>query len=68
MQTQFINEAWPDYLKQITGMATTLGKIDANVAAIRAIISENGALYGKIEQLSDDLHSVIFGNQKLQVA
>ena len=68
MQTQFINEAWPDYIKQITGMATTLGRIDANVAAIRAIISENGALYGKIEQLSDDLHSVIFGSNKLNVA
>lgn len=67
LQTQFINEAWPDYIKQITGMATTLGRIDANVAAIRSVISENGALYEKVERLSDDLHSVIFGNQKLQI-
>lgn len=67
LQTQFINEAWPDYIKQITGMATTLGRIDANVAAIRSVISENGALYEKVERLSDDLHSVIFGNQKLHI-
>lgn len=68
MQTQFINEAWPDYIKQITGMATALGRIDANVAAIRSIISENGALYEKVERLSDDLHNVIIGNQKLHIA
>lgn len=68
MQTQFINEAFPDYVKQITGMATTLGRIDANVAAIRSIISENGALYEKVERLSDDLHNVIIGNQKLHIA
>ena len=67
MQTQFINDAWPDYIKQITGMAATLGRIDANVAAIRAVISENGALYNKVERLSDDIHNVIYGSQKLQV-
>ena len=68
MQTQFINEAFPDYVKQITGMATTLGRIDANVAAIRSIISENGALYEKVERLSDDMHNVILGNQKFHIA
>lgn len=67
MQTQFINDAWPDYIKQITGMAATLGRIDANVAAIRAVISENGALYNKVERLSDDIHNVIYGSQKLHV-
>lgn len=68
MQTQFINDAWPDYIKQITGMAATLGRIDANVAAIRAVISENGALYNKVERLSDDIHNVIYGSQKLHVS
>ena len=68
MQTQFINEAWPDYVKQITGMATTLGRIDANVAAIRSIISENGELYKKVATLSDDIHNVIFGSQRLHIA
>lgn len=68
MQTQFINEAFPDYVKQITGMGTTLGRIDANVAAIRSIISENGALYEKVERLSDDMHNVILGNQKFHIA
>ena len=68
MQTQFINEAWPDYMKQITGMATALGNINSNVAAIRSIISENGALYQKVEMLSDDLHNVIFGSQRLHIA
>ena len=67
MQTQFINDAWPDYIKQITGMAATLGRIDANVAAIRAVISENGALYNKVERLSDDIHNVIYGSQRLHV-
>lgn len=67
MQTQFINDAWPDYIKQITGMAATLGRIDANVAAIRAVISENGALYNKVERLSDDIHNVICGSQRLHV-
>ena len=68
MQTQFINDAWPDYIKQITGMAATLGRIDANVAAIRAVISENGALYNKVERLSDDIHNVIYGSQRLRVS
>lgn len=67
IQTQFINEAWPDYIKQITGMATTLGRIDANVAAIRSIISENGALYDKIDSLAEDLHGVILGTKKLHI-
>ena len=68
MQTQFINDAWPDYIKQITGMAATLGRIDANVAAIRAVISENGVLYNKVERLSDDIHNVIYGSQRLRVS
>lgn len=68
MQTQFISESWPDYIRQITGMATTLGKIDANVAAIRSIISENGDLYKKVATLSDDIHNVIFGSQRLHIA
>lgn len=67
MQTEVFNEAWTNYVKQITGMSTTLGQIDSNVAAIRAVISENGALYSKIERLSDDFHNVILGNQNLHV-
>ena len=68
IQTQFINEAWPDYIKQITGMASTLVRIDANVAAIRSIISENGELYERVNDLASDLRSVIYGNQKLHIA
>lgn len=68
MQTQFINEAWPDYIRQITGMSEALGRIDANVAAIRSIISENGALYAKIDSLADDLHGVVLGTKRLHVA
>lgn len=67
IQTTFANEMWKDYIQQITGMGGALTRIDENVAAIRSVISENGALYQKVEQMADDLHNVIFGNERVRI-
>lgn len=68
VKTQFADGMWKDYVKQVTGMNETLARIDSNVAAIRSVISENGALYGKVEQMASDLHNVIFGNERIKIA
>ena len=67
IQTTFTNEIWKDYIQQVTGMGGALMRIDENVAAIRSVISENGSLYQKIEQMAGDLHNVIFGNERVRV-
>ena len=67
IQTTFTNEIWKDYIQQVTGMGGALTRIDENVAAIRSVISENGALYQKIEQMAGDLHNVIFGNERVRI-
>lgn len=67
IQTTFANEMWKDYIQQVTGMGGALTRIDENVAAIRSVISENGALYQKVEQMAGDLHNVIFGNERVRV-
>lgn len=67
LQTAFVNEMWKDYIQQVTGMGGALTRIDENVSAIRSVISENGALYQKVEQMAGDLHNVIFGNQRVKV-
>lgn len=67
IQTTFVNEMWKDYIQQVTGMGGALTRIDENVAAIRSVISENGALYQKVEQMAGDLHNVIFGNERVRI-
>lgn len=67
IQTTFANEMWKDYIQQVTGMGGALTRIDENVAAIRSVISENGSLYQKIEQMAGDLHNVIFGNERVRI-
>ena len=67
IQTTFANEMWKDYIQQVTGMGGALTRIDENVAAIRSVISENGALYQKVEQMAGDLHNVIFGNERVRI-
>lgn len=67
IQTAFANEMWKDYIQQVTGMGGALTRIDENVAAIRSVISENGALYQKVEQMAGDLHNVIFGNERVRI-
>lgn len=67
IQTTFANEMWKDYIHQVTGMGGALTRIDENVAAIRSVISENGALYQKVEQMAGDLHNVIFGNERVRI-
>lgn len=67
IQTTFANEMWKDYIQQVTGMGGALTRIDENVAAIRSVVSENGALYQKVEQMAGDLHNVIFGNERVRI-
>lgn len=67
IQTTFTDDIWKDYIQRVTGMGGALTRIDENVAAIRSVISENGALYQKIEQMAGDLHNVIFGNERVRI-
>lgn len=65
--TRFVNEYWTAYVQQMTGIHSTLENIDANVSAIRSIISENGALYDLIADINDHLSKFANGYEQVHV-
>lgn len=65
--TMFYNEAWPDYVKNMTSGVSYLQNIDSNVLAIRNLMSENGALYEQVRTLRDDLHSIVTQQKHIKI-
>ncbi len=65
--TQFVSEYWGAYMQQITGIHSTLQNIDKNVAAITALMSENGALYDIIASINTHLERYNTGVEKITV-
>lgn len=61
--SQFVAEAWPSYIEQVTAGFQTLGSIDSNVQAIRELLSENGALYMMIESMTSHFDGIVNGNE-----
>lgn len=68
VQLLFYNNAWPEYVKQITASAQSISRIDSNVLAIRQLMSENGALFERINTLRDDLHAIANRQKAISVA
>lgn len=64
---QFIMEVWPSYIEQISGAVRSLNNIDQNVAFIRALLSENGALYMMIDSMKTHFDNIINGNESVAV-
>ena len=64
---QFIMEVWPSYIEQISDAVRSLNNIDQNVAFIRALLSENGALYMMIDSMKTHFDNIINGNESVAV-
>ena len=64
---QFVAEMWPSYVEQVTSAVRSLNNIDGNVASIRALLSENGALYVMIDSMRNHFDAITFGNESVQM-
>lgn len=65
--TQFVSEMWPSYIEQVSSIVSATNRIDGNVAAIRALLSENGALYVMIDSMRSHLDNVTNGNERVSI-
>lgn len=65
--TQFVAELWPSYIEQVTDGVRALNSIDQNVAFIRALLSENGALYEHISSMRTRLDNIANGVDKVVI-
>jgi len=65
--TQYITELWPAYIEQVTVAVKALNNIDTNVALIRALLSENGAIYIMMDSMRAHLDNITNGNESIQV-
>lgn len=68
MLEQFMGEYWESYIGQITAMQTSLNNIDRNVAAIYALMNEQGAMYGLIDSIDSRIRRLANGQDKITVA
>jgi len=60
---QFVSELWPSYIEQVTTLVRGVGNIDANVSAIRTLLSENGAIYMMLDSMRNHFDSITNGNE-----
>ena len=67
LQTQFVTEMWPSYIEQFTQAVSSLNNIDSNVATIRALLSENGALYVMLDSMKSHFDNITNGNERVMV-
>lgn len=65
--TQFISEMWPSYIEQISSAVSSLNGINNNVAIIRELLSENGALYVMLDSMRSHLDNITNGNEQISV-
>ena len=64
---EFITEKWEDYISSLTGSGSHLENIDKNILAIKTLFEQNGDLYNAITRIDNDLHSVIYGQQRVNM-
>lgn len=64
---QFITELWPLYVEQVASAVKSLNNIDQNVAFIRTLLSENGAIYVMIDSMKSHLDNITNGNEQISV-
>ena len=64
---QFVTELWPLYVEQVASAVRSLNNIDQNVAFIRALLSENGAIYVMIDSMKSHLDNITNGNEQISV-
>ena len=68
MLTSYFEEEWPDYIETINNsVVPALSNIDSNVAAITALLSENGDLHRYIRNVSSHMDELVYGNERLQI-
>lgn len=67
LMNQFISEMWPAYVEQVASIVTSLKGIDNNVALIRALLSENGAIYVMIDSMKSHLDNITSGYEQVSV-
>ena len=67
LMNQFISEMWPAYVEQVASIVTSLKGIDNNVALIRALLSENGAIYVMIDSMKSHLDNITSGHEQVSV-
>lgn len=67
MLSQFVTELWPSYIEQVANAVRSLNNIDANVAFIRTLLSENGALYIMIESMKSHFDAITNGNERVRI-
>lgn len=67
LMNQFVTELWPEYVEQVASIVTSLKGIDNNVALIRALLSENGAIYVMIDSMKSHLDNITNGNEQVSV-
>lgn len=65
--TQFVTELWPSYIEQVSQAIRALNNIDTNVAAIRALLSENGTLYLMIDSMRSHFDNITNGNEQVNI-
>lgn len=64
---QFVSELWPSYIEQVTTLVRGVGNIDANVSAIRTLLSENGAIYMMLDSMRNHFDSITNGNESVSL-
>ena len=65
--TQFVTELWPSYIEQVSQAIRALNNIDTNVAAIRALLSENGTIYLMIDSMRSHFDNITNGNEQVNI-
>lgn len=65
--SQFVAELWPSYIEQISAIVKGVGNIDANVLAIRTLLSENGAIYVMLDSMRSHFDNITNGNEEVSV-
>lgn len=68
MLERFMGEYWESYINQITSMQGSISNIDRNVAAIYALMNEQGAMYGLIDSIDTRIRRLANGQDKLTIA
>ncbi len=67
MLNQFVSELWPLYVEQVASAIRSINNIDKNVAFIRTLLSENGAIYVLIDSMKSHLDNITNGNEQISV-
>ena len=64
---QFVSDLWPKYVEQVASAIRSINNIDQNVAFIRTLLSENGAIYTMIDSMKSHLDNITNGHEEVHV-